>query len=136
MAIRWNGHAPNVIVVTTRGDVVRRLRLNESPNNTGMETIRCGVRDGPDMLFNGGWLWNLDSGEGEPLPGLRPPVPVGRMAWYHCIPLDAHGKGNEGLVVYNPWDTKIHLYEPVDGAPHARRGYRTTLRQANVRLMD
>ncbi len=135
MIIRWNGHNTDVIVVNTQGQTVNRFRLNQSPNNTGMESVYW---DGPETarLYNGGMLWHPVTGEGVALPGLPDPAPAERMAWYHCIPADVCGDEREELVLYNPWDTRVFIHTPAPLVPDAYRGYHPGPRQYNPRLMD
>ena len=136
MAIRWNGHAPDVIVVTRTGKVAHRFRLNDSPNHTGMEAVFWHGPDGPAILYNGGMLW---TGRGEPLaalPGLPEPIGPSRMGWYHAIPANVCGDAREDVVVYNPWTAAIWIYTPAPFERAAFGGYVPTARQCNVRLMD
>jgi hypothetical protein len=107
MVIRYNGHKPEVIVVNTKAQVVGRFSLNDSPNNTGMETVYCRGRDRAAVLYNGGMLWNPISGRSTCLPGLPPPSPQARMAWYHCIPAPRKDTDAEDIVIYNPWCDRI-----------------------------
>ena len=136
MMIRYDGHTPEVLLVGLEGKVIRRFKVNESPNNTGMEVVYWNGPDKVAHLYNGGILW---SGKGEmrwKLPGLPPPAGDKRMGWYHCIPADVCGDKREEVVVYNPWDRVIYIYTP---APYVRPkflGYHPTPRQYNVRLMD
>lgn len=132
MAIRWNGHHPDILVANERGDVLARLRINESPNNTGMETIRWNGADGPDLLFNGGMLWNLEHGVGAELPNLAPPRGRGRMDWYHCAPLPLGDR--DGLFVYNPYEPDLHVVAPEGAAVSG--GFAPTARTWNARLLD
>jgi len=102
MVLRWNGHRPEVYVVgSSAGKIVSRLKLNPSPTNVGMEVVYFSGRDRPGLLFNGGWLWDLQQGQGLPLPGLPPPRggQVHRMGFYHAIPADICGDRREELVV-------------------------------------
>lgn len=76
------------------------------------------------------------SGIGVSLPGLPPPEPVGRMAWYHCIPADVCGDAREEVVLYNPWTTRIFIYTQHDCDGTASTGFKAGPRQYNPRLMD
>ena len=136
MVIRYQGHNTDVMVVDTKGNCLNDFRLNPSPNNTGMEVVYWNGSDAPALLYNGGMLWQPLEGVPISLPDLPAPEPVGRMAWYHCIPADVCGDEREEVVLYNPWDTAIYIYtsNPLDDSPY--RGYRPTARQYNVRLMD
>lgn len=141
MAIRYDGHRPDIIVVDTAGRVRRRLRLNESLNNTGMESVYWSGVEEPALLYNGGVLWDLDSGESLVLPGLPEPEPIGRMAWYHCIPGDFTGGGREDVLLYNPWNPAVYIYtqQAARGGPTTSgypKPFRSGPRQYNARLMD
>ncbi len=118
------------------GTVVRRLRLNDSTNNTGMEAVYWNGRAANALLYNGGMLWDLNTGTAIALPDLPHSAPVGRMAWYHCIAADVCGDDREELILYDPWSPEIHIYTPHPLIPQAYRGYRPTPRQYNPRLMD
>ena len=95
----------------------------------------CGY-DAPALLYNGGMLWNPLRGTRIPLPELPPPEPVGRMAWYRCIPANVCGDPREELVLYIPWTTRIYIYTQHDNDGRAFRGYKAGPRQYNPRLMD
>ncbi|MFW6059843.1 MAG: hypothetical protein ACODAQ_06655 [Phycisphaeraceae bacterium] len=139
MAIRCNGHRPDLRVVSSAtGDVVRTLTLNASPNNTGMEPVHWRGRDEPALLFNGGWLWDLDASQGAPLPGLPPPRgrDVHRMSFHHAIAADVCGDAREELVVWDPAATDVHIYTPPPLDDSAYMRYRAGPRQYNARLMD
>jgi hypothetical protein len=136
MMIRYNGHRPDVMLVGNDGRVLRRFRLNSSPNETGMEAVQWFGRERPALLYNGGVLWR---GTGEvfaELGGLPEPRGQAKMGWYHCIPADVCGDRREEVVVYNPWDRYVYVYTPAPLAEKAYRGYRPTARQYNARLMD
>ena len=136
MAIRWNGHNTDIMLVDTTGTCVNRFRVNESPNNTGMEAVYWRGADSPALLYSGGMLWDPATGDGVELPGLPDPDPVGRMAWYHCIPANICGDDREDLVLYDPWNPRIYIYTagPADDA--VVDTYEPGPRQYNPRLMD
>ena len=136
MIIRCKGHNPDVIVVDTKGNVVKEFQLNSSPNETGMEVVYWNGPEGPALLYNGGMLWEPMKAEGIAFPGLPQPVGPSRMGWYHCIPANVCGDSREEVVVYNPWDTTICIYtaSPLDEG--AYNGYHPGPRQYNARLMD
>lgn len=136
MVIRWNAHNTDVIVVDTHGEQLNAFNLNPSPNNTGMEVVYWNGPNEPALLYNGGMLWNPITGTGVALPGLPSPNPVGRMAWYHCIPADVCGDTREELVLYNPWDPNVYIYTPHPLYSKVFTGYRPGPRQYNPRLMD
>jgi len=137
MAIRWNGHNPDVLVADTSGDILARLALNPSPNNTGMETVRWNGEDGPDLLYNGGMLWDPLRASSVSLPCLaEKPAGGGRQGWYHCIPADVCGDSREEAVIYNPWEAAVYIFTPEPLDESAWRGYSPGPRQYNPRLMD
>ena len=136
MILRWNGHRPDAMVVDTTGRVLTRFTLNDSPNNTGMETVYWDGPGKPAVLYNGGQLWNGDGTRRATLPGLPPPVGDRKMGWYHCIPANLCGDAREEVVIYNPWDHRVWIFTPEPPAPTAYRGYVAGPRQVNARLMD
>jgi len=134
MAIRYEGHNPSIMIVDVSGNVIRRFKLNDSPNHTGMEAIHWSGPRNPALLYNGGMLWN---GNGTPfakLPELPSPQGTKRRGWYHCVPADLNGDDGEEIIVYNPWDSFVAIYSatPLD----TWKSYQPTKRQYNVRLMD
>ncbi len=136
MAIRYLGHHPDVLLVDNGGRIVRRFRLNRSPNETGMETVYWNGFDSPAMLYNGGILFH---GNGDPavvLPDLPPPAGPEKMGWYHAVPANLCGDDREDLLVYNPWSDAVYIYTPAPFDPTAYAGYRPGPRQYNARLMD
>jgi hypothetical protein len=136
MVIRWNGHHGDAITVATDGTIAKRFMLNDSHNHTGMETVRWHGASGPDLLFNGGWLWNPITGTGAPLPDLPAAwdKAPGRMAWWHAIPVDCNGNGREELVVYDPWRGSVFIYGHADASTGP--GFVRSPRTHNARLMD
>ena len=136
MIIRWNGHSTDVLVVDVAGATLAELDLNPSPNNTGMEVVYWDGEDAPALLYNGGMLWHPLRGSGARLPELPPPEPIGRMAWYHCIPADVCGDDREELVLYNPWTTRVYIYTQHDNDETGLKGFKARPRQYNPRLMD
>ena len=136
MIVRYDGHAPALMVVGTGGRILHRFSVNVSPNNTGMEAVYWQGMDRPALLCNGGVLWDPSTGEGVPLPELPAPVGPARMGWYHCVPADLCGDAREEVLLYNPWDKFVYLYTPRPFDEKAYAGYRSTPRQYNARLMD
>ena len=139
MVIRWNGHNRDVYVVSSsRGAVVGRLQLNPTPLNVGMEIVYWNGSDRAGLLYNGGRLWDLQSGKGVPLPGLPPPggSRIHRMGFYHAIPADICGDRREELVLWDPTAAHIYVYTPEPFDEDAYAGYRVGPRQYNPRLMD
>lgn len=134
MMIRYEGHTTPVMLVGNDGQVVRRFELNESPNNTGMETVYWHGPDKPALLYNGGQLWRGDGKRFAVLPGLPEPIGNKRQGWYHCIPADLYGGPEEEIVVYNPWDRFVAIFRSEKERKLKR--YEATARQYNARLMD
>ena len=136
MAIRYHGHHPDILVAAANGRVVRRLRINDSNNNTGMEVVYWHGAGANALLYNGGMLWDLEDGTSVALPDLPESEPVGKMAWYHCIPANVCGDEREELVLYDPWSPYLYIYTPYPLTVGPFPGYRPGPRQYNVRLMD
>jgi hypothetical protein len=136
MMIRYNGHTPEVMLVGLKGDVIRRFRVNPSPNNTGMEAVYWHGPDAPALLYNGGVLWRGDGEKFADLPGLPETKGDPRQGWYHVIPVDLFESPGEEILVYNPWDRRIFLFTKAGRGGSALRKYVATPRQYNVRLMD
>jgi len=136
MMIRYNGHTPEIMLVSVAGKIIRRFKLNDSPNNTGMEAVYWNGPDKPALLYNGGRLWRGNGKAFAVLPDLGNPMGNPRQGWYHCIPADVCGDAREEVVVYNPWDSVVRIYTPAPVEPEKFAGYRPGPRQYNVRLMD
>jgi hypothetical protein len=136
MLIRYNGHSPEVMMVTNDGKVASKFLINESPNNTGMTTVYWQGKNKEALLYNGGMLWHGTGKLFAKLPGL--PLPVGdkKMGWYHCIPANIGGDDREEIVVYNPWNNFISIFTPYPLSNEQFEGYKSSPRQYNVRLMD
>ncbi len=136
MMIRYNGHQPDVMLVGLPGKVIRRFRLNDSPNHTGMEAVYWNGADQPAHLYNGGMLWNGQGKALKALPDLPKPVGSERQGWYHCIPANVCGDKREEAVLYNPWDRFVYIYTSSPLRQKAYDRYQPGPRQYNVRLMD
>lgn len=131
LAVRFNGHNTDLLVADGAG-IHSRFAVDESPNNTGLETIRWFGEEGPDLIYSPASLWNGDGTRAVTFPDLPPPT-GGKMGWYHCIPASVTGRDDD-VVLYDPWQADLHIYTR---HPEARAaGYRTTRRQSNVRLID
>lgn len=131
IAVRYNGHTPHLLVAD-EGGVRSRFTVDESPNNTGLETIHWHGEAGPDLIYTPTALWSGDGARAVELPDLPPPS-GGKMGWYHCIPAPLCGDGRDDLVLYDPWQDAVHIY---GAAGRSFGGYRTTRRQANARIID
>lgn len=136
LVIRYNGHNPDVMVVANTGRILRRFKLNQSPNNTGMEAIFWNGAARPALLYNGGVLWTGLGRQFARLPDLPEPKGPAKMGWHHCIPANLCGDAREEIVVYNPWDRHIWIYTPSPLDADAFDRYEPTPRQYNPRLMD
>lgn len=136
MILRRNGHSTGVLVTDVAGETLSEFDLNSSPNNTGMEVVHWHGEDAPALLCNGGMLWDPLRGAGIPFPKLPPPEPIGRMAWYHCIPANVCGDAREEAILYNPWTTKIYIYTQHNSDRTEFTGFKAGPRQYNPRLMD
>lgn len=139
MVIRHKGHTPDAILISSETNKISdRIRLNPSPNNTGMEPVKWNGPNEAALLYNGGLLWDLKTRKGAPLPGLPPAngIKVHRMAFYHAIPANLCGDDREELVLWDPTATDVFIYTngPTDG--HLYQGYRAGPRQYNPRIMD
>ena len=136
MIVRNQGHASDVIVISNQGNVLKRFQLNDSPNETGMETVFWDGPDHPALLYNGGMLWRSNGKISQTLPGLDPPGGPARMGWYHCIPADICGDSREELILYNPWDTAVYVYTQESEKTSPLKAYHAGPRQYNARIMD
>ncbi len=136
MIIRYNGHFPDVMLVANDLGIVKRFKINESPNNTGMEPVKWFGADGPALLYNGGMLWYGDGRLFAEIPELPQPTWGERMGWFHCIAADVCGDTREELVLYNPWDRFIRIYTPAPFREDAFDSYKAGPGQYNPRLMD
>ncbi len=136
MIIRYDGHFPDVMFVANDLSIIKRYKINTSPNNTGMEPVQWFGANGPALLYNGGMLWYGDGRLFSELPELPEPTWGERMGWFHCIPANVCGDDREELVLYNPWEPCIRIYTPEPFVEDMYEGYRPGPRQYNVRLMD
>ncbi len=136
MVIRYNGHTPKVMLVDNEGKVLKRFKINESPNNTGMEAVWWHGREKPALLYNGGVLWHGDGYKFAGLPGLPEPKGDPKMGWYHCIPGNLCGDTREDIMLYNPWDKYVWIFTPAPFNSGSFSSYKPSSRQYNVRLMD
>ena len=126
------------IVSSATNEVIGGFKLNFSPTNVGMEPVYWNGPNKPALLYNGGWLWDVKTGEGWELPGLPPPNgnEVHRMGFYHVIPANVCGDEREELILWDPTAAHVYIYtpEPLDEAVFT--GYVAGPRQYNPRLMD
>ncbi len=139
MILRHDGHTTGAILVSSgSGKIVGRFELNFSPTNVGMEPVYWRGPEQSALLYNGGWLWELETGKGAPLPDLPPPggPKAHRMAFHHAIAADVCGDGREELILWDPTATEVFVYaaKPIEGAEFKR--FVAGPRQYNPRLMD
>ncbi len=135
LIIRYNGHHPDLMVVSNSGEVLSRFRVDASPNNTGLEIIRWNGEGAADLIYSPAALYDGFGRKVVTFPGLPPPT-GGKMGWYHCFPADVCGDEREGVILYDPYSDAIYIYTPPPLHPPAFRGYRHTPRQYNARLID
>lgn len=135
LAIRWNGHHPDLIVTDRNGRVHSRFRVDESPNNTGLEVVYWHGPDEPALLFSPAALFTGDGRRAVDFPDLPPPS-GGKMGWYHCFPADVCGDSREEVVLYDPYGDAVYIYTPGPLDENAYAGYQHTPRQYNTRLLD
>lgn len=139
MLIRFYGHNTGVLLISSESsEVVAEFSLNESPNNTGMEPILWQGPTGVALLFNGGWLWDVEKTSGAPLPDLPPPsgLDVHKMGWHHGIAANVCGDEREEIVTYDPCAAHVYIYTAAPLEEAAFAGYFPGPRQYNPRLMD
>jgi hypothetical protein len=139
MIIRHKGHSPATILVSSEtNQIISRCQLNASPTNVGMEPVFWNGSAKAALLYNGGWLWDLKTMKGNPLPDLPPPNggKVHRMGFYHAIPANLCGDDREEIVLWDPTATEIFIYAPKPLDQSAYRGYQAGPRQFNPRIMD
>jgi len=135
LAIRYNGHNPEVMIVSRDGEVLCRFVVDESPNNTGMETIRWYGGEQADLLYSPAALFDGHGNKVVRFAELPPPT-GGRMGWYHCFAADLCGDGREGVVLYDPYGDAVYVYASTSLDAQQLGNYRHTARQYNARLMD
>lgn len=139
MIVRYNGHKEDILVVSSESNkIVDRFKINWSPTNVGMEPVYWNGANNAALLYNGGWLWDIDKRSGNMLPNLPPPNggDVHRMGFYHAIPANICGDSREELVLWDPTAQHVYIYTPSPLNPSAYTGYQATPRQYNPRLLD
>ena len=135
LVIRYNGHHPDLIVVDKTGQVKSRFRVDESPNNTGLEVIRWNSVGDPELIYSPSALFDSDGNRVVIFPELPPPT-GGKMGWYHCFPADVCGDAREEVILYDPYSDAIYIYTSTPFQSDLFGGYQHTERQYNTRLMD
>jgi hypothetical protein len=133
LAIRYNGHKAELLVAGPAG-VLSRFRVDESPNNTGLETISWNGSAGPDLIYSPAALWDGDGNRVIQFPDLPAPS-GGKMGWYHCFAANVCGDEREEVILYDPNQDRVHIYTQ-EPPQDAFSGYQHTPRQYNARLID
>ena len=103
-----------------------------------MEQVYWYGRDKAALLYNGGWLWEMERKEGRELPDLPPPSwnDAHRMGFYHAIPGNLCGDEREELVLWDPTARDIYIYTSKLVIESAYKGDTAGRRQHNPRRMD
>ena len=135
LVIRYNGHHPDLMVVDTDGQISCRFRVDETPNNTGLEVIRWQGAESTELIYSPAALYDSAGNKVVTFPELPPPT-GGKMGWYHCFPADVCGDGRDEVVLYDPYSDAVYIYTPTPFQPDLFGGYQHTERQYNARLMD
>ena len=135
LVIRYNGHHPDLMVVDSDGEIRSRFRVDETPNNTGLEVIRWHGEENPELIYSPAALYDGQGNRRVVFPELPPPT-GGKMGWYHCFPADVCGDTREEVILYDPYSDAIYIYTPAPFHPDLFDGYQHTERQYNARLMD
>ncbi len=135
LVIRYNGHHPDLIVVDNNGQIRSRFRVNETPNNTGLEVIRWHGFGNPELIYSPAALHDGTGNKVVTFPDLPPPT-GGKMGWYHCFPADVCGDAREEVILYDPYSDAVYIYTPHPFHHDRYEGYQHTARQYNARLID
>ncbi len=135
LVIRYNGHHPDLMVVDKNAQMRSRFRVDETPNNTGLEVVRWHGIGNPELIYSPAALYN-SAGERVVTFLELPPPTGGRMGWYHCFPADVCGDAREEVILYDPYSDAIYIYTPSPFQHDLFGGYLHTQRQYNARLMD
>ena len=136
LAIRYNGHKEDIMIVDRDGKIRHRFKVDPSPINVGLETVYWFGRHEPALLYSPAAMFN---GKGEKivtLPNLPPASERGRMGWHQCIPADLDGDASDEIVLFDPYTDEVFIYSAANILQDPPTGYRHTERQWNVRLMD
>ena len=135
LAIRYNGHHADVMIVAQDGAVLNRFRVDESPNNTGMEIVRWNGPERGDLLYSPAALFNGHGHKVTTFPELPAPT-GGKMGWYHCFPADVCGDEREEVILYDPYSDAVYIYTPAPLDESQFDRYHHGPRQYNARLLD
>ena len=136
MAIRYDGHTNKILMADRAGKVISKFTVDHSHIEVGMETVYWHGFDRPALLYSPTALYDGHGRKVVTLPGIPHASKRGRMGWHHCIPADIDGSGREAIVLHDPYTDEVFVYgaKPLTKGPPV--GYRHTVRQYNVRLMD
>ena len=135
LAIRYNGHHADVLIVAHSGAVLSRFRVDESPNNTGLEIVRWNGPEQGDLLYSPAALFNGCGHKVVTFPELPAPT-GGKMGWYHCFPADVCGDEREEVVLYDPYSDAAYIYTPAPLNESQFGRYHHGPRQYNARLIN
>jgi len=135
LIIRYNGHHSDLIVVDNNGEIRSRFKVDETPNNTGLEIIRWHGFGDPELIYSPAALYDAEGNKVVSFPDLPPPS-GGKMGWYHCFPADVCGDSREDVILYDPYSDAVYVYTPHPFHPDQYEGYQHTARQYNARLID
>ena len=135
LAIRYNGHHADVMIVAQDGVVLSRFQVDESPNNTGMEIVRWNGPEHGDLLYSPAALFNGHGHKVATFPDLPTPT-GGKMGWYHCFPADVCGDEREEVILYDPYSDAVYIYTPTPLDESRFDHYHHSPRQYNTRLLD
>ncbi len=135
LVIRYNGHHSDLIVVDNTGKIYSRFKVDETPNNTGLEIIRWHGAGNPELIYSPAALYDSAGNKVVTFPDLPPPT-GGKMGWYHCFPADVCGDAREEVILYDPYSDAVYIYTAHPFHHDQFEGYQHTARQYNTRLMD
>lgn len=135
LVIRYNGHHPDLMVVDNAGQIRSRFRVDETPNNTGLEVIRWQGMDREALIYSPAALYDSVGNKVVTFPELPRPT-GGKMGWYHCFPADVCGDAREEIILYDPYSDAVYIYTATPFQRDLFGGYQHTERQYNARLMD
>ena len=126
---------PDLMVVDNDGQIRNRFRVDETPNNTGLEVIRWHGTETDELIYSPAALYDSAGNKVVTFPELPPPT-GGKMGWYHCFPADVCGDGRDEVILYDPYSDAVYIYTPTPFQPDLFGGYQHTERQYNARLID
>ena len=135
LVIRYNGHHSDLIVVDNTGKIYSCFKVDETPNNTGLEIIRWHGAGNPELIYSPAALYDSAGNKVVTFPNLPPPT-GGKMGWYHCFPADVCGDAREEVILYDPYSDAVYIYTAHPFHHDQFEGYQHTARQYNTRLMD